>query len=109
MAPRPTSTLSLLAPKATVAAAITKVKGVDVTANGNDASQHPMYQVTLSTDLNSTYFTASDISYQGDNVKKVELVVLDKDGNIAMVDGAPQIATVKSLLPRSPAITGSAP
>ena len=84
-----------LAPKATVAAAITKVKGVDVTANGNDASQHPMYQVTLSTDLNSTYFTASDISYQGDNVKKVELVVLDKDGNIAMVDGAPQIATDK--------------
>ena len=84
-----------LAPKATVAAAITKVKGVDVTANGNDATQHPMYQVTLSTDLNSTYFTASDISYQGDNVKKVELVVLDKDGNIAMVDGAPQIATDK--------------
>lgn len=84
-----------LAPKATVAAAITKVKGVDVTANGNDASRHPMYQVTLSTDLNSTYFTASDISYQGDNVKKVELVVLDKDGNIAMVDGAPQIATDK--------------
>ncbi len=84
-----------LAPKATVAAAITKVKGVDVTANGNDATQHPMYQVTLSTDLNSTYFTASDISYQGDNVKKVELVVLDKAGNIAMVDGAPQIATDK--------------
>ena len=84
-----------LAPKATVAAAITKVKGVDVTANGNDGSQHPMYQVTLSTDLNSTYFTASDISYQGDNVKKVELVVLDKDGNIATVDGAPQIATDK--------------
>ena len=84
-----------LAPKATVAAAITKVKGVDVTANGNDATQHPMYQVTLSTDLNSTYFTASDISYQGDNVKKVELVVLDMDGNIAMVDGAPQIATDK--------------
>ena len=84
-----------LAPKATVAAAITKVKGVDVTANGNDASQHPMYQVTLSTDLNSTYFTASDISYQGDNVKKVELVVLDKDGHIATVDGAPQIATDK--------------
>ena len=84
-----------LAPKATVAAAITKVKGVDVTANGNDATQHPMYQVTLSTDLNSTYFTASDISYQGDNVKKVELVVLDKDGHIATVDGAPQIATDK--------------
>ena len=84
-----------LAPKATVATAITKVKGVDVTANGNDASQHPMYQVTLSTDLNSTYFTASDISYQGDNVKKVELVVLDKDGHIATVDGAPQIATDK--------------
>ena len=84
-----------LAPKATVAAAITKVKGVDVTANGNDVTQHPMYQVTLSTDLNSTYFTASDISYQGDNVKKVELVVLDKAGNIAMVDGAPQIATDK--------------
>ena len=84
-----------LAPKATVAAAITKVKGVDVTANGNDTTQHPMYQVTLSTDLNSTYFTASDISYQGDNVKKVELVVLDKAGNIAMVDGAPQIATDK--------------
>ena len=84
-----------LAPKATVAAAITKVKGVDVTANGNDATQHPMYQVTLSTDLNSTYFTASDISYQGDNVKKVELVVLDKAGNFAMVDGAPQIATDK--------------
>ena len=84
-----------LAPKATVAAAITKVKGVDVTANGVDASNHPMYQVTLSTDLNSTYFTASDISYQGDNVKKVELVVLDKDGNIATVDGAPQIATDK--------------
>ena len=84
-----------LAPKATVAAAITKVKGVDVTANGVDTSNHPMYQVTLSTDLNSTYFTASDISYQGDNVKKVELVVLDKDGNIATVDGAPQIATDK--------------
>ena len=84
-----------LAPKATVAAAITKVKGVDVTANGNDATHHPMYQVTLSTDLNSTYFTASDISYQGDNVKKVELVVLDKDGHIATVDGAPQIATDK--------------
>ena len=84
-----------LAPKATVAAAITKVKGVDVTANGNDGTQHPMYQVTLSTDLNSTYFTASDISYQGDNVKKVELVVLDKDGHIATVDGAPQIATDK--------------
>ena len=84
-----------LAPKATVAASITKVKGVDVTANGNDATQHPMYQVTLSTDLNSTYFTASDISYQGDNVKKVELVVLDKDGHIATVDGAPQIATDK--------------
>ena len=84
-----------LAPKATVAAAITKVKGVDVTANGVDTSNHPMYQVTLSTDLNSTYFTASDISYQGDNVKKVDLVVLDKDGNIATVDGAPQIATDK--------------
>ena len=84
-----------LAPKATVAAAITKVKGVDVTANGVDTSNHPMYQVTLSTDLTSTYFTASDISYQGDNVKKVELVVLDKDGNIATVDGAPQIATDK--------------
>ena len=78
--------------KETVDFAITTVKGYDVTAMSANSKGEARYSVTLASLDRNVEFTSSDIKYVGDNVKSVELVVLDDSCSYG---DAPQVATGK--------------